>query len=99
MKFKPGDKVWVHNPGGECPPGTYAAVVTEVVPVDVSYGDGTDVWWRILCAELLHCGSAMAPESIMTPRDDPPPAKEPKREEVGSWDDCEWRPHPVEVCE
>lgn len=101
MKFKPGDKVWVDHPGCEwIPRGTHAAIIV----CEANWGglrirdtDGTPYWTVDIEGVALRSDGSpwAAPERIMYPRDDPPPQQEPKREELGSWDDCEWRPATV----
>lgn len=85
-----GQKVWVENSGGNVPAGVYAAIVLGPNP---SIGEG---WWRIDLENYPnHPYGQSAHQQQMRPRDDPPPQQEPKREQMGDWDSCEWKPNPV----
>lgn len=103
MKFKPGDKVWIDSriPSrvGDMPAGTYAAVVIGYEGSFMTTGGYTDEFWEVSLEGLTlpprH--RAFSSESIMRHRDDPPPQQEPKRDKVGSWDSCVWRPKKVFV--
>jgi hypothetical protein len=92
MKFKPGDKVWVDNgPGGMFAPGTYAGVL--IRPSDTY---APPCWVLDIEGISPPPGTTLsAPEAALRPRFDPPPEQEPKREAVGSWDQCVWKPEGV----
>jgi len=93
--FKPGDKVWIDNQGPvPFPAGTYAGVLIRPSWVGSS-------WWDVALEDesplAYEDACFMANEQIMRHRDDPAPQQEPeqRRELLGSWDKCHWRP-PVE---
>lgn len=95
MRFKPGDKVWVHHPSGDCeiPAGTYAGVLVGIIKEYENIGMLD--WWSVHVPDVPLPPGALGfavHESSMTPRDDPP------REQVGSWDHCVWRPDRVPEC-
>lgn len=95
MKFKPGDKVWIHVPAGS--PGVLCGTLAGVILGRCSEADCRYAYldyWLVDIPE--HPTAADRPchahEGILSPRDDPPPQQERKREEVGSWDLCPWQP-------
>lgn len=90
MNFKPGDKVWIIVPG-ECSylqPGLYAGVC-----VRPEYGYAPGCWVVDIEGHYPPLGKEFASqEQYMERRDDPPPQQAPKRDEVGDWELCPWRP-------
>ena len=84
----PGQKVWVENSGGHFPAGTYAAVA--IRPNDAM----PPGWWKIEFEDIPNYPllGQSAHQQQMRPRDDSPPQQEPKREAVGNWDACVWKP-------
>lgn len=66
MNFKPGDKVWITNDGGEFAAGTYAGVLIEPVTYPW-YGPG---WWMV-DIDGLPAGT-VAHEKKLRRRYDPP---------------------------
>lgn len=87
----PGQKVWIVEDGnGDClPAGAHAAVV--IAP---NRDWGEPGWWDVHLEDWPnHPKGQSAHERRMQPRgDDPPPQREPKREQIGSWDGCGWQP-------
>jgi hypothetical protein len=92
MKFKAGDKVWIdvcENP--IVPVGSWPGVVIDLCPF---FGPG--LWIVDIEGFEPPPGDAfVSNERYMRPRFDPPPQQEPKREAVGSWDQCVWKPEGV----
>lgn len=80
----PGQKVWFECRDGAIPDGTYPAIV--VAP----YVAPNEGWWAVEIEGLW--GVRFAHQKALSPRDDPPPQQEPKREDVGSWNGCVWQP-------
>lgn len=99
MKFKPGDKVWLcvkdDTIGIGLYPGRHAAVIISQQCDSIWCPWNVEGHW-VVDVEGRDFGAPFhAHEKALTPRDDPPSQQEPKREELGSWDDCEWRPATV----
>lgn len=91
MKFKVGDPVWATcSRVDHALVGDFAAVVTSVHPTnDFPY------YLEIIGVPCPLKGSRwVALESVLRPRK---PPDDPKviRQEVGSWDECPWRPETV----
>lgn len=89
MSYKPGDPVWCRVDAGHEKLGSIGEIAAVIVGKHILSG-----WWSI-DLESADKGWA-APESYLRPRN-PPPAKEPTREELGEWDLCPWRPEHVTV--
>lgn len=64
MNFKPGDKVWIDNPGGLFPQGTYAGVVSGHARFQIGH-------WRVDVEGVDSSNICCRPE-IMRRRYDPP---------------------------
>lgn len=97
MKFKPGDKVWVHSSeGGEFPNGEFEGVVTRYNNdlFDPGYPYLVDV---PACPYPWPGGRTeiewVCQECDLRPRGD----DKIKRQELGEWDLCPWRPERVTV--
>lgn len=80
----PGQKVWFECRGGkQLADGVYAAIA--ITPWMTDRG-----WWAIEIEG--DPWPRFAHQDFLRPRDDPPPQREPKREQIGSWDGCGWQP-------
>lgn len=97
MRFKPGDKVWLHVIAD------WRMMPPEWKPSRLDIGRHPAVILGYLDSEIAELdvegytppqGSdgTFAHESLLLPRDDPPPQQESKRDAVGSWDHCVWKP-------
>lgn len=84
----PGQKVWIANEGGRYPASVYAAIA--VAPATGPRWVGHPGWWWV---DIEGIGNGLfGHQQQMSPRDDPPPQQEPKREQTGHWDSCVWKP-------
>lgn len=96
MKFKPGDKVWMLVIGGDSSiiaPGNYAAAIAAShCSAPSCWFNGQPGYWVVDVEGHYMGGNFHAHENCLIPRDDPPPAQEPKREATGQWDSCVWKP-------
>lgn len=96
MNFKPGDKVWIRNvdadvAAGDVPVGIWAGRI--LGPSSSYFPEG---WYQVHIEGWPPAGALSSYNAFylyIWPRD--PPQKEPKREELGSWDGCGWRPAPT----